>query len=269
VRARPATNVTGVDACGLTVGYRRITDCTAATFEDLQGCASSLLEEGADDRIRAAQFVVSDGTMELAMPAYNTWRVACVDHVAVVYANPYDALSRRSFVAIEIAGGRITRAHRMTIVDHEEGGSDCANAWDGVSLVPIIESSALLGAVVHGAAASPRFDTTRGDVGDATFANQDGRYDDAPLAYRATTEGLAPIDVTTSTPAAPPCPLRVVDPDGETNVRPSPSTRRAPVGTIATGTVIQPVEQRGRWYRVEQPLAGWLFAGGLSRRCAP
>ncbi len=64
---------------------------------------------------------------------------------------------------------RIRAARRMTIVDHEEARSDCANAWDGVELVPIIASGALLGAVVFGAGASPRFDVSRGDVGDARF----------------------------------------------------------------------------------------------------
>ena len=81
---------------------------------------------------------------------------------------------------------------------------------------------------------------------------------------------LPPLRVDTPTSTAnSQCPLRVSDEDGQTNVRPDPSTRNAPVGTISTGTVIQVVEERGRWYRIERPVAGWLWADSLSHRCMP
>ena len=279
VPSRPATNVTGIDACGLNVAYRRIPECTATTDVELDACLSSFRMnciydgEGSPAACANAQLVLSDGANEIALPARDARQIACVDHVAIVYDSTVEALSRRSFVAIEQAQGRITQALRMTIQDHEQARSDCMNAWDGVSLAPILGQGRLVGAVVRGAGASPRFDVGRGDVGEAvlapaTEAEEMDHYDDEPTprAYQVTSEGLAPLEVST-TPTAPPCPLHVVDPDGETNIRPSPSTRRPPVGTIPTGTMIQPVEQRGRWYRIEAPQAGWLFAGSLARRC--
>lgn len=305
-RAGRATRTVRADACGLRVSLRGETDCVGATFDELASCLAGHYEEAiyGDDApyeedaedgegaetsgdvqdvpAPAPQLVFSDRTREVAIPAYGIARVACIDGVVVVSEATFIGFgSRRSFSAVDVASRRITGARTMTIVDHEEARSDCGNAWDGVELVPIVGQGALVGAVVRGAIASPRFDVGRGDVGEATFvataptpaqeASEDDEYYEEPpipAAYRVTAQGLAPIEA-----AAPAervaCPLRVSDEDGQTNVRPDPSTRRPPVGTIATGTVIETVEQRGRWYRIERPLAGWLWSGSLSRSCTP
>jgi len=63
------------------------------------------------------------------------------------------------------------------------------------------------------------------------------------------------------------CPWRISDPDGQTNVRPEPGTAREAVGTVANGTEIVPVERRGRWWRIEAPVAGWVWAANARRVC--
>lgn len=282
--ARRGGRTLTADACGLTVTLRGNTDCEGTTLEALNECftehyANAIYDPEGEPTEPGSevQLVLADRTQEVAIEAYSTARIACVEGVVVAYQHSLIGFgSTRTFAAIDVANQRIRAARRMTIVDHEEARSDCANAWDGVELVPIIGSGALLGAVVFGAGASPRFDVSRGDAGDARFVesapadeeSEDYEAPTAPLAYRVRGGRLAPIDVANVTrPEA--CPLRVSDEDGQTNVRPDPSTRRPPVGTIPTGTVIETVEQRGRWYRIEQPHAGWLWSGSLSRRCTP
>jgi len=76
----------------------------------------------------------------------------------------------------------------------------------------------------------------------------------------------------TSTPAPaaeaePACSVRISDSDGQTNLRPAPSTAGEPIGTLPNGTVVAPAEARGRWMRITAPLAGWVWSGNLSRRC--
>ncbi|MBX7196223.1 MAG: SH3 domain-containing protein [Sandaracinaceae bacterium] len=83
-------------------------------------------------------------------------------------------------------------------------------------------------------------------------------FDQAPTAS-------APPAAAATTSAS--CPWRVADPDGQTNVRAEPDTSRPAIGTIPTGTTIVPVERRGRWWRVEAPVAGWLWAPNLRQQC--
>jgi hypothetical protein len=45
------------------------------------------------------------------------------------------------------------------------------------------------------------------------------------------------------------------------NLVPIPHPQRA--------LTIVPVEQRSRWYRIETPAQGWVFATSLRRDCAP
>ncbi len=68
-------------------------------------------------------------------------------------------------------------------------------------------------------------------------------------------------------PAQEVCTVSIADSDGQTNVRPAPSTAGTPVGTLATGTAVTPAESRGRWMRISAPLAGWVWSGNLARRC--
>jgi len=81
----------------------------------------------------------------------------------------------------------------------------------------------------------------------------------------------APSTVAAAAPATPAaravCTVRIADSDGQTNVRPAPSTAGPPLGTLATGTVVTPAESRGRWMRISAPLAGWVWSGNLARRC--
>jgi hypothetical protein len=288
-RARSGGRALTADACGLRVSIRGATDCEGTSLDEVSACLSAqaadyayaaeeamYAEEAGEPFERlppAPELVFSDGARELAVNAYDTARVSCVEGVLLLpkHAMGGNGSSLRGFNALEVTNGRIVRARRLTIVDHEEASSDCGNAWDGVDLLPIVGSGVLIGSVVRGAGASPRFDVSRGDVGEATFvaAEEDREYGTMPLAYRVTPEGLAPIETTSAAPAITVCPFRVSDEDGQTNVRPDPSTRRDPVGTIPTGTEIQTVEQRGRWYRIEAPVAGWLWSGSLSRRCTP
>jgi len=63
------------------------------------------------------------------------------------------------------------------------------------------------------------------------------------------------------------CPWQIADPDGQTNVRPEPTTRGDVIGTIPTGTPIVPIERRGRWWRVDAPTAGWIWAPNVRQVC--
>ncbi|MBN8609034.1 MAG: SH3 domain-containing protein [Deltaproteobacteria bacterium] len=275
------------DACGLRVRVRVPAEagstCSETTLEARLACLSAervsawdLMDAEAERDADAAAAAVSargraqnaatlaltDGTREIEVPAYGTGQIVCADGVALVLETPAEFGSTRGFVAISLTRGRITSAHRLSISDHEEGSSDCANAWDGVYLVPIVQRGRLVGGVVRGAGGAPRFDVGRGDVGELPPSDDE---DEPPVAYRLAGEALAAIDLEAA--RAEVCPLRVADDDGETNVRPDPSTRRAPIGTLRNGTVLAPVEQRGRWYRIEQPLSGWVWSEGLARRC--
>jgi hypothetical protein len=63
------------------------------------------------------------------------------------------------------------------------------------------------------------------------------------------------------------CPWVVADSDGQTNVRAEPSTARAALGTVPNGATVTVAERRGRWWRIDAPLAGWVWAANLRQRC--
>ncbi|MFN7697905.1 MAG: SH3 domain-containing protein [Deltaproteobacteria bacterium] len=280
-------------SCGLEVGFRGAPPslrCTGTIEERLRCIAEAAMtreedidQERVEREAAAFRLVLTDGHQELTAPGFEVASLACVDgHLLYRQAGPMFS-SVRGYGAIRVRGGRIAGGHRMSIRDHEEGVSECGNAWDGVVLVPVLRGGAVVGGLVLGAGGRPFFDLVRGDIGDVqtpafwpglegdppTELEESGfGYGDSviPVALRETIDGFLAI-----APAAPGqvCTLVVDDADGNTNVRPEASTRREPVGTLPNGTTIVPVEQRGRWYRIETPAQGWVFATSLRRDCAP
>ncbi|MFO0710689.1 MAG: SH3 domain-containing protein [Sandaracinus sp.] len=283
-RRRAGTEWLGERVCGLEVGLRGVPDsleCAGSLAERL-GCFTQELNAGFDEAETAAFFLVlADGRSEITLPAFEVASLACVEGHVLVQRAHLEFSSVRGYGAVTLREGRIVGGHTMSIRDHEEDRSDCGNAWDGVQLVPVLREGAPIGGLVLGAGGRPLFELARGDVGDistpAMWPGEGGEppralneaglaYGDerVPLALRETAEGLFAI---AAPDAAPVCTLEVNDADGQTNVRPDPSTRREPVGTLPNGTQLHPAEQRGRWYRLETPLRGWVFATSLRRRC--
>ncbi|GAB4214372.1 MAG: hypothetical protein OHK0013_38990 [Sandaracinaceae bacterium] len=287
-------------ACGLEVGFRgapRDLDCTRDTLAERLACIGEEgasramdLEDAESDEYREAlrreaavfQLVLTDGRRELAIPAFDVASFACVDGHVLLRPPTAEFTSARAYGAVEVRNGAISGGHWMAIRDHEESLSECANAWDGIQLVPVLREGRVVGGIVLGAGRRPLFEVVRGDVGDvgtpAFWPGENGEpprplqeggfaYGDepVPVALRETPDGLLAIPA----PApSPPCRLVVDDADGQTNLRPDASSRRDPIGTLPNGTVIVPVEQRGRWYRIATPTPGWVFAANLDRRCA-
>jgi hypothetical protein len=222
--------------------------------DDTEGHARLREQEG-------ARLLLRDGRREVAIPAYPIANIGCLSGVAVVTPAAIEFSSRRSFLAVETREGIIVRAREVSIRDPHENESDCGNAWDGVELLPIVDPSGVVGSLVMGAVTSPRFELGVGEVGLSGVVEGDD-----PLVGYLLRDGIL-AGVPAGYGRAAECPIVVSDPDGETNVRPLPNTGRAAVGTLANGTQIDPVEQRGRWYRIAAPLAGWVFASSLARRC--
>lgn len=264
------------ELCGLRVVLQRVpptSSCDETAFDARLRCMQSeytpqvwLDDDDAEGhaRLRAqseTRLVLRDGRREVAMPAYPIASVGCLAGVAIVTPAPIEFSSRRSFFAVATDGGTIRTAREVSIRDPLENESDCGNAWDGVELLPIVGPSDLVGSLVSGAGASPRFQLGVGEIGPSGVVEGD----DPLLGYR-TRDGVLE-GVPAEFGRAAECPIVVSDGDGETNVRPLPNTGRAPVGTLPNGTRIDPVEQRGRWYRIDAPLAGWVFAASLARRC--
>jgi hypothetical protein len=300
---RAGTEWLAGSSCGLAVGLRGAPsdlECNEPSLEARLSCIAreaddrdeAIYEAESDealaearasrDRVSARfQLVVADARQELSLPAFDVAAIACVEGQVILRARTREFSSSRAYGAIVVREDRIAGGHWMSIRDHEEDRSECANAWDGVQLVPVLREGAVIGGIVLGAGGRPLFEVERGDVGDvrtpALWPGVDGAapreveegsfaYGDEPIpiALRETPEALVAIAASTPPPT---CALVVNDADGQTNVRPEPSTRRTPSGTLANGTVIVPVEQRGRWYRVETPARGWLYAENLDRRC--
>jgi len=267
--------------CIAAAGSERLTALDELAYAE-EGDAEAPRRRATLEREAAAfRIVLTDGRDELSVPAFDVASLACVDGHVLFRQASREFSSIRGYGAVEVRGGRIARGHTMSIRDHEESSSECGNAWDGVQLVPVLRGGVPVGGLVLGAGGRPFFELDRGDVGDVQTpafwpaeggeppreVNETGfAYGDEPipLALRETPEGLIAI---ASPDPAPPCTLVVEDDDGQTNVRPDASTRREPVGTLPNGTVIVPVEQRGRWYRVDAPARGWVFATSLRRRC--
>ncbi|MFK7987379.1 MAG: SH3 domain-containing protein [Sandaracinaceae bacterium] len=66
------------------------------------------------------------------------------------------------------------------------------------------------------------------------------------------------------------CDVVVVDPSPPLNVRAQPSGRAAVVGTLADGASVRPASgPQNNWVPIEAPVAGWVSARLLQRRCAP
>lgn len=263
------------DVCGLTVALAAIpsmSECEGRTLDERIDCMRReytpevwLDEDDAAGRAAAraqtrTRLMVRDAHGEISMPAYPIASVACLDGVAIVVPGSVEFSSRRSFVAIETRDGSIVRAREVSIRDPHENDVDCGNAWDGVELLPIVDGSSLAGSLVRGAGASPRFALGVGEVGQSGVVDS---YEPV-LGYRLEHSVLVEVP---SEDAHFVCPIVVSDGDGNTNVRPLPNTGRAPVGTLPNGTRIDPVEQRGRWYRISEPVAGWVYAASLARRC--
>jgi hypothetical protein len=270
------------ERCGLrfaVVGAPRDTRCTETELDERLACmareraAYSDWEIDPDDaearaRQRAigrTQLVARAGGNEVAVE-HPVWAIDCIDGLAVITEGPFEFTSHRAYVAIELRGDAIVQAREVSIDDAAEGQSDCANARDGVTLLPIVASSALVGAVVVGASGSPRFQLGVSEIGPSGVVDSFDTDLGARVAgYRVERTVLVAVPRTNALPER--CPIVVADADGQTNLRPLPNTGRAPVGTLPNGTPIDPVEQRGRWYRIESPARGWVFAESLSRRC--
>lgn len=273
------------ERCGLrfaVVGAPRDSRCTGTELDERLECMSrehaaySDWEIDPDDAeararqraLRRTQLVARAGGSEVAIADHPVWAIDCIDDLAVLTEGPFEFTSHRAFVAIELRDGAIVRAREVSIDDAAEGRSDCANAWDGVDLLPLVASSELVGAVVVGASASPRFQLGVGEIGPSGVVDSfDSELGDRVAGYRVARTVLEPVARTNALPEQ--CPIVVADVDGETNLRPLPNTGRAPVGTLPNGTRIDPVEQRGRWYRIDAPARGWVFAESLARSCDP
>lgn len=276
----------GVAFCGATVHWRGLSlVCADVSPADRTSCIQRFaVRELADlppeeqrsvdltaqqREVLASRWVLSDGEHEVAVPGHEVYWAACVDgHVLVQLPYRFGA-SVEGFVAVELEDGHLRTARRMTAREHEEDSGGCVYGWDDISLVPVVRGGRIAGGVLAGIGAPVLFEFGRGDAGDVRLPRLDvdslTRQPVMPPAYRQEGSDFTPVMGAGESPAH--CPLRVMDPDGHTNVRPSPDTRRTPVGTLPNGTIIEAMEQRGPWYRVEAPLAGWVFAGGLRRSC--
>lgn len=66
------------------------------------------------------------------------------------------------------------------------------------------------------------------------------------------------------------CRIEVHDRAPPLNVRARPDAHAAVVGTLEEGTAVDVVEgSHGRWIQLRGPVAGWVFARNLRRRCDP
>jgi hypothetical protein len=63
------------------------------------------------------------------------------------------------------------------------------------------------------------------------------------------------------------CAWVVEDPSPPLNVRGGPAATTPVVGTVDNGTALALVERRGRWARIEAPVAGWVYTRSLRERC--
>lgn len=264
------------DVCGLEIAihdpahYSRCTDtavgdrlaCMAReAFEADEAAYEADRPPGSRQRDRA-RLLVRDAQRQVSLHAYPVRAIDCVDGVAVVSMGPYGFGSHRELAVIELREGRIATARQLMIDDPNEASSDCQAAWDGVAFVPIVRDGALAGSLVVNGPWSPRFGLGVGEIGQSGVIDSRTRV----VAYRERAGILEGVPFDRSLPAE--CPIVVDDGDGQTNVRPLPNTGRAPVGTLPNGTLIEPVEQRGRWYRIDAPLRGWVFTQSLTRRCS-
>ncbi len=268
------------DLCGLhfaIAGVPAQSRCTDAHLADRLDCMGRERQfeeyvdpDDAEGRALAraqqrAQLFVRDARQELVLGAYSVRGVDCLEGVTVVAIASGAFGSHRAFVALEMSDGSIARAREVTVEDPQEDLSDCANAWDGVDLVPIVRDGALVGSLVVGSSVSVRFALGVGETGPSGIL--EFMASETMSGYLERNGVLEAVSRDHAMPA--PCPIVVADPDGRTNVRPLPNTGRAPVGTLPNGTRLDPVEQRGRWYRIDAPLRGWVFADGLFRSCDP
>lgn len=95
----------------------------------------------------------------------------------------------------------------------------------------------------------------------------------APLALRETwqrvrTEGSRTAEAgERARPAN--CAAVVRDPNPPLRVRESPRSSSAAVGSVQNGTSLAFVDRRGRWARIEEPVAGWVWTENVRDECPP
>lgn len=119
----------------------------------------------------------------------------------------------------------------------EQGRSVCRESWDA---------------------------SVRARRGELTLRVRQGRL---PVDVAARVELTMLFEVCRARDGSGRCHAEVSDPQPPLNVRTLPDQTRPIAGALPDRTVVRPRERRRGWVRIDQPLAGWIWARNLRRVC--